>query len=73
MTQTTNNNDQQQSPNTATTIPADDKGQSQTAKKAMDGITPSDINQDKLDSDAEVQTDDSLLDMMENIHDQKSK
>ena len=71
MTQTTSNNDQHQSPNTATTIPADDKRQ--TAKKAMDGITPSDINQDKLDSDAEVQTDDSLLDMMENIHDQKSK
>lgn len=45
-----------------------DKGQSTEANQAMDGITPTDINQDKLPSDKQVNTDDSLLDVMEELH-----
>ena len=38
--------------------------QSAKANQAMDGIKPTDINQDNLSEKKQVATDDSLLDMM---------
>lgn len=50
-----------------------DKGQSTEAKVAMDGITPTDINQDKLPADKQANTDDSLLDLMDEINQPEAK
>lgn len=41
-----------------------DNAQSNEAQQAMDGIKPTDINQDKLSQQNQVATDDNYLDMM---------
>lgn len=42
--------------------------QSDKAQQAMDGIKPTDINQDNLSEQKQAATDDSLLDMMTNAN-----
>ncbi len=42
--------------------------QSDKAQQAMDGIKPTDINQDNLSEQKQAATDDSLLDMMTNVN-----
>ena len=42
--------------------------QSDKAQQAMDGIKPTDINQDHLSEQKQAATDDSLLDMMTNAN-----